>query len=571
MGAVRDQLKAIEPAILRLRSGQKLRANDLIIPPDFSASPNPRLEAILNGTGSDALVRGVRRRDAGDDDDAVRACLFDVGRILLEMWADETGHCPQGGQGQETDAVLQNLMQRVADTTRDRLETFYRDLPPGRRIVADRRIIGPIAPLREVSRRAEVTTEAARQHQLLATKAILALCGDMFDLLGCYIRHRVLWHIERDERIGAVLAGFWPDDAGSTTIPGRATALAHIFLSKALDYDAKDGVAIDSTARDARGVLEARAREIADDAGLVFLEDLEKFAAPYGSEWIARAEMLLKRSALHDISSGLQALADPGLRPVARPPRKIYALRPTVKALTKAALITIGRPATRQEVGDVSGVPASRAASYLSGFGGIVRADKHHWGLAEWIDEPYGGIVGEIVKILEREGGSAPVALLQAELASRCSVTNSSIYSYAKTQRFHLEKGIVSLSERGDVRLRPLKDAVSGTDRDGHPYWNFRYLDRFKEGYSLTGVPFEILDWLGCRPESKSRLRLEHPAGCILTAHWRLSSTAGGYFGFLAEPVRRIEEGLGRKLRNGTKLRLTLLDKGLARIDHRPG
>ena len=66
--------------------------------------------------------------------------------------------------------------------------------------------------------------------------------------------------------------------------------------------------------------------------------------------------------------------------------------RATKKA-AKAAILNIGRSATLDEIMAESCLPRSHLGGLLSGIPGIARASKTKWGIEDWIEDEYEGIV----------------------------------------------------------------------------------------------------------------------------------------------------------------------------------
>jgi hypothetical protein len=94
-----------------------------------------------------------------------------------------------------------------------------------------------------------------------------------------------------------------------------------------------------------------------------------------------------------------------------------WSLRDSMRSRVAAALMRIGRPATKLEIGEAAGLAdEARIGSYLSALPGVVRADKDRWALEDWVDDVYGGIVEEINQRIDANHGSVPVASLLFEI-----------------------------------------------------------------------------------------------------------------------------------------------------------
>ena len=173
----------------------------------------------------------------------------------------------------------------------------------------------------------------------------------------------------------------------------------------------------------------------------------------------------------------------------------ILALRDTTKARVKAALMSIGRSATRDEIASVCGFEDSQTVgATLSNIPSVARADKERWGLREWIDDEYDGIIGEILQRIEEDGGTTTTERLLTELPSKFNVSPASVRAYMQTPRFEIRDGSVSLASTSRIQLRDLDDVIHGRDDSGAPYWTFVVESRYFEGYSVVGVPPEFAE-----------------------------------------------------------------------------
>ena len=317
------------------------------------------------------------------------------------------------------------------------------------------------------------------------------------------------------ERITSALS-----DVETVAGQDRIRGMAHKMLQEELAYVCSGEECIDQDASSVVEELKRGARLVADDVGLVREDELR--ARVSEERWLLHWDVLLRWSGLHRIGDRL-------------------ALRNTKKARVKAALIAIGRPATRQELGELSGVEASRIGSHLSVIPSVVRADKVRWGLEEWVEDEYEGIPAEIIQRIKEEGGATRLERLVEELPRLFGVTESSVRSYVATPRFVLRDGYVSLADESTITLRPLHDAVHGLTADGHPFWRFKVESRYFDGYSLAGLPAEVVQALGCKPDGRTLVSVSSPADCgPVSVGWPLASVAGTYVGYLSAPLRKL-------------------------------
>jgi len=175
------------------------------------------------------------------------------------------------------------------------------------------------------------------------------------------------------------------------------------------------------------------------------------------------------------------------------------ALRDTKKARVKAALLSIGRPATREEVGDVCGMDPARVSSHLSVIPSVIRADKKRWGLAGWVDDEYEGIAVTISRLLKDAGQPMRVSDVVDRLTSDFGVAAKSARSFCSAAMFVVENGWIRL--RGE--------------REPYSYKNPDVVDApgvFALGDGRVGLLYEVdLDVL-----RGSGRHLPHAAGAIL-------------------------------------------------------
>lgn len=203
------------------------------------------------------------------------------------------------------------------------------------------------------------------------------------------------------------------------------------------------------------------------------------------------------------------------------------ALRDTVRARLKLALLQIGRPATQEEISEQAGHPGGRPASTLSNIDSVARADRHRWGLIDWIDGVYEGIPTEIGKSIDAHGGAVPLSFLTEDLARRFDVSKDSVTAYARTRQFQVTDGIVRHGNPDSITYRPVDD-VAGRNERGELVWGFKVNDGYLRGYSIIGLPPELARVLGCGPNGRTEVEVASPQGSDpVSVIWRLSNIAG--------------------------------------------
>ena len=299
-----------------------------------------------------------------------------------------------------------------------------------------------------------------------------------------------------------------------------AVDLTRRIVEAALNYDCVRGVCANRTAREVLAGLRKHAVELADGVGLIDEEALR--ASLPDEEWRRLFELSVQRCGFVRVSDRL-------------------ALRSTMKARAKAAILTIGRSATLEEIAAESDLPRTRLAGLLTGIQGIARASKTKWGIEDWIEDEYEGIAAEIKQRIEEDGGTTTMDRLVRELPKMFEVKEGSVRAIASTPQFVLRDGTVRLAEESEVTLRDIYEVVDGVTEEGWPYWSFPVHERYFEGYSLAGVPPEIADALGCPRNGSIKAVVSRPTGCRrISVNWRLTSLSGTSVGYISTALDRL-------------------------------
>lgn len=299
-----------------------------------------------------------------------------------------------------------------------------------------------------------------------------------------------------------------------------AVDLTRRIVKAALEYDCVKGVCANRTAREVLEGLRKHAVELADDVGLIDEEALR--ASLPDEEWRRLFELSVQRCGLVRVSDQL-------------------ALRSTMRARAKAAILTIGRSATLEEIAAESDLPRTRVAGLLAGVQGIARASKTKWGIEDWIEDEYEGIAAEIKQRIEEDGGTTTMDRLIRELPKMFEVKEGSVRAIASTRQFVLRDGIVRLAEESEVTLRDILEVVDGVTEEGWPYWSFLVHERYFEGYSLAGVPPEVAHALGCPQNGSIKAVVSRPTGCRrVSVNWRLTSLSGASVGYISTALDRL-------------------------------
>ncbi len=429
----------------------------------------------------------------------------------------------------ETYEQALTLAARVAQ----RLRSILDDMTPQQLTIVQGRLIHePPVTLAEIGRRVRFTRERVRQIEFKMKQNIDAELGkDLRTLALTLHRHfgPMMVADELDQRLRKTV----PDE-GELVYP-----LLRRCLLRSMEFRLINGVYLDSSAVELLSFLRRRAGELADNLGLVRESELIKSLPD--KQWQLFWPWLRERSGLHTFHG-------------------VMSFRDSAPTRAKAALMFIGRCATREEIQALCNHEVRRVGAALSRIPDVVRIDKNRWGLREWVDEEYNGIVSEIIKSIEAGGGRAEVKRLLTEMPQKFNVNVNSVRAFMSTQRFKVDHGFISLASVESIEFQNFDDVIDGRDEHGAPYWTFVVEQRYFKGYSVLRVPPEFAKALGCEPDSGLDVRINNLPHCRkLSLRWSLSSITGASLGYVAEPLRQLG------LQSGERVRVTI--KGQSLVD----
>ncbi len=491
---------------------------------DTSSTDRERAVALLNEVLATAVeLHGAETLADGLSEKTMR--LAGMMGIAEEIDAIRIAEMTDGAAGLVSASSSQ--LERIID---DATETE-------RKIIEQRLLRTPPRTLEDVGSEAGVTRERIRQIQVRVENKIRSALGGGLQVIASTLKDEfgsLVSQSELEARIEKLLV---KQQGVGKELFGRE-------LIDAMGFSLHHGMYLDESAWRELEKVRAATRRLADDVGLV---DADRIAENFPSEeWQRWWPWVRESCGLLDLFGSL-------------------AIRGSGKARAKAALISLGRPATREEIAEMCGFGKNKAGSHLSVIPSVVKADKERWGLKEWVDDEYDGIVGEIIQRIEEEGGSTTTKRLLTELPEKFGVNALSVRAYLQTPKFVVRDGRVSLARGSSVQLRALDDVIDGRDREGAPYWTFTVEARFFNGYSVTGVPPEFANALGCEPDAGEEVQIENLPQCrALSLRWPLASTTGASLGYLADPLL----DLGTKA--GDRVRVTIKGPGVAAlsVDH---
>lgn len=426
----------------------------------------------------------------------------------------------------------------MLDAVTDDLNALLSELHPIEKTILDERLwLSKPRTLEDIGQSYDVTRERVRQKQSELERKIKSCFGtdgenaakklaNELDLVDSY--EKVELHIQRvaplaDERVRRILVQS---------------------LIQFADYRRIDDTVVSKFAFASVNQIRKLARAHADSCGLI---DRDKFLAALPQDALRRHfSWFQQQCEFHDMFGML-------------------ALRPTRKAKLKAAILVLGRPASRPELANMCSFSNKITSAALSSIPEIVRISRTQWALKDWRLHEYRGIVEEIVDFIRRNDGIAAIDPLIEEIAQRFDVKKWSVRAYLQTAKFHMHDGMVREALQTSLTMRPLAKVVDGFDDKGRPYWTFLVVERYFRGYSVVGLPFEIAAYLGCPPDDATTLSVQNLKGCRnLSIQWYRSSTTRASVGFLRDALERLN------LTEGQFVRMTLVREGVVEMNWHP-
>ena len=410
----------------------------------------------------------------------------------------------------------------LASDVIDKLAIELEKMNSTERLIIDERLfVDDSMTLKQLGRTTGLSRERMRQLERKLRRSLDEAVGSSIRILADVVSERlgpVTTELELEDHIVQVLDV--RDHHHEAVRHHGADRLAGRMLRDRLDYSCRDRVCLSRDAVETARTLKDAAIAVADDVGLVYENDLlSHLPSP---EWAEYLPALINRSDLHRLSN-------------------YVGLRTTAKAQAKAALISIGRPATKEEIGDIAGLNPARVAGHLSSIPSVARADKIRWGLRDWIDDVYEGIPAEIIQRIEEDGGSTRLNRLLDELPRLFGVNEMSVRAYVGTPAFRVEHGWVSIAEEPDCVIGRFRDVASGRNSDGKLYWAFPMHERYLRGFSIVGVPPELAVELGCGFGGKATVAVRMPQGSRpVSVNWRKTALTGPEIGRLADAMKAI-------------------------------
>ena len=396
------------------------------------------------------------------------------------------------------------------DSTRERLSELLESLSTRDLEIACERIFRESTrprTLDALGNQFEVTRERIRQIQNSIERRIQSAIGNELKVLSIVAKLE-LGEILKREDFDKSVEKIFP--VGEMEYNAERTRKLIIAEAR---YKIRNDVYISTHASDVANKMASHARKIADQVALVDEAKLrEEFNQPMVSQnW----DLLCQVCGFHRLSGRI-------------------GLRQSGVARVKAAIQSIGRPATVDEISKATGIVADKLLrTIITNNSYFVRSDKKCWGLRESIPKVYRGISMMIKARIEADGGSSSVSQILEEFPVQYGVKKISVNAYAHTMQYKIDGDRISVANIDDLVLRPFDQVITGRDSRGYPYWTFPVAEPYFRGYSILGVPAEIAKALGCKPNDRLDVRVASPPHSRdLSLIWRLDSTTGASLGY---------------------------------------
>ncbi len=217
-------------------------------------------------------------------------------------------------------------------------------------------------------------------------------------------------------------------------------------------------------------------------------------------------------------------------------------LRDTRRARVFATLETLGEPVTRPDLAKAAGLPDNTTlSSLLSSDPLFARLTKDKWGLVEWTDSPYEGVVAELVKRIKRAGGEAPAEELLREIPDQFEVLPATVRNYLATRKFEVSNGMVRVVKTPFVPPQPLYEARDVVwIPDGHPALHIVVGEHHLKGNSQK-VSIAVAQHFDVAPDQSAKLPFADPAGVdAASLIWRSYDPNGPEMGRLREAMEAV-------------------------------
>ena len=299
--------------------------------------------------------------------------------------------------------------------------------------------------------------------------------------------------------------------------PPEWRSAAEVAVMKQGGYEYLDGVVANGVFRTLVEEACRLAPRFANEAGLI---DEKGFRQEIGAGGISEWEALARNARLVRVGDSL-------------------VLRDTRRVRVFLALREIGEPSRRDVIADLAGLADnSSLSSLLSSDPLFVRFTKDKWGLSDWTDEPYEGVVEAIMKRIEESGGAVSIQSLVEEIPARFEVLPATVRNYLGTRKFEIDGDVVRVVA---APVAPLKDLAEARDvvwwKDRTPALRFTVGLHHLKGNSQK-VSVAVAQHLGVGLDGSFKVPFEHPPGVDdASVIWRSYDPNGPEIGRLREAL----------------------------------
>jgi len=299
--------------------------------------------------------------------------------------------------------------------------------------------------------------------------------------------------------------------------PPKWRSAAEVAVMKQGGYEHLDGVVANGVFRAMVDEARRLAPRYANEAGVI---DEEGLRQEIGADGISEWEALVRNARLFRVGGSL-------------------VIRDTRRARVFMALRAIGEASRRDVIAELAGLADnSSLSSLLSSDPLFVRFTKDKWGLRDWTDEPYEGVVEAIVQRIEKAGGAASVASLVEEIPARFEVLPATVRNYLGTRKFEIDGDFARVAAAPAV---PLKDLAEARDvawsKDGTPALRFTVGLHHLKGNSQK-VSIAVAQHLGVGLDGSIKIPFERPEGVDdASVIWRSYDPNGPEIGRLREAL----------------------------------
>lgn len=427
-----------------------------------------------------------------------------IERLLAETGLDGAVHAI--ALDEAADSVVKRLEVGTA------FEAFMQSLDARRQVIALRRTYADHPEiLEELGTEFGVTRERARQLETDVRQAFSDFAGIRFMQSAIRLR-QTLPQVICEERLTRILDRLVEQATPDTRTAAKVALLQHIGYEKVGALELWASRAFRASVND----LQERAADFADEHGVVDESRLrESLGVGPDKTWVSLTKAAgLKRVLGH------------------------FVIRDTREARLYLALRLFSKPATKEELAERTDLDVRSVAAALSANHSFVRITKDTWGLPGWTDDPYDGVVGEILQRIEAGGGQASVQHLLTEIPDRFGVSPATVHTYLATPKFSVDGDVVRISETVDVDVTPLSSLREVVwTKDGQPVLRVTLAPIHLDGYSIK-VPAAAAMHLGVGPDSEGVVPVLEPEGCQnASLIWRAHDPSGPEIGRLREAL----------------------------------